>query len=471
MKKILFILLVLLLSGCSQQLHTQNVRPDQLSFPPLEFKFPEVMKQQLDNGLKCYLKEDHELPLVELTVMIEGGSIYDPLHKTGLSSFFANTLSTGGTQQSSPSELEAELEAMAANLSVSSSLYGYEIDLSLNREDLERGLEIMTEILRYPRFDKDRMELVRSQLLEEIKRKNDDPGAIAGRLLEHAIYRDHPLGVYPTLASVASITRQDLEQLHNRFFQPQNVWFAVSGDVTQTKLNALMNQYLGDWVKGTALNAQIPVPPPAPEGKIILADKPVPQTTILIGHTGIDKNNPDLFALKVANFILGGGGFNSRMMREIRSDRGLAYSVYSYFDIGRRLPGLFIAGSETKSSSTSEVVRLLRQLIEQIREEPVSEAELELAKESLINSFIFAFENSHSIVSRKVRLDYYGYPDSYLENYRQKLAAVTVADVQRVSRQYLHPDKLQIVLVGDTAKYENEVRNLELPVEAVDLLK
>lgn len=469
MKKILYILVVLLLSGCSQHLHSQNVRPDQLTFPPLEFNFPEVVKQQLDNGLKCYLKEDHELPLVELTVLVEGGSIHDPLDKTGLASFFAATLSTGGTRQSAPSELEAELEAMAANLRVSSSLYGYEIDLSLNREDLERGIEILSQVLRQPRFAKDRMELVRSHLLEEVKRKNDDPAVIAERLLEQAIYRDHPLGAYPTVASINAVTRQDLQQLHQHFFQPQNVWFAVSGDVTQPKLNALMNQYLGDWVKGRISNEQISTPPAAPEGKILLADKQVPQTTILLGHPGIDKNNPDLFALKVANFILGGGGFNSRMMREVRSERGLAYSVYSYFDIGRRLPGLFIAASETKSSSTVEVVRLLRQLIEQIREEPVAEAELELAKKSLINSFIFAFENSHSIVRRKVRLDYYGYPAAYLEEYRQKLAAVTVEDVQRVARQYLHPDKLQIVLVGDTVQYKNEVQGLGFPVATVDI--
>jgi zinc protease len=189
----------------------------------------------------------------------------------------------------------------------------------------------------------------------------------------------------------------------------------------------------------------------------------------LLGHTGIDKDNPDVFALKVANFILGGGGFNSRMMREIRSDRGLAYSVYSYFDVGRRLPGLFIAGSETKSTSTVEVVQLLQQLIEQIRDEPVSEAELELAKKSLINSFIFAFENSHSIVSRKVRLDYYDYPKDYLETYRQKLAAVTVADVQRVAHKYLHPDLLQIVLVGNSQTYRNDIEKLGFPVESVDL--
>ncbi len=469
MRKLLIFLFLVVLAGCTQPLVKQSVRPDQLTFPPLKFKFPEVAQQQLDNGLKVYLKEDHELPLVELTVLVEGGSIYDPLGKTGLSQFFARTLSTGGTLQTPPAKLEAELEAMAAQLSVSSSLYSYEIDLSLNRQDLNRGIEILAELLRQPRFDSKRMELVRAQMLEEIKRKNDDPGAIAGRLLQKAIYPGHPLGAYPTAAGVEGFTRDDLVQLYQRYFQPQNIWLAASGDVTQPDLMAVLNSQFGDWSRGDDFKSTIPPLPQAPGGKVILAEKSIPQTTILLGHTGIDKDNPDVFALKVANFILGGGGFNSRMMREIRSDRGLAYSVYSYFDIGRRLPGLFIAGSETKSTSTVEVVQLLQQLIEQIRNEPVSEAELELAKKSLINSFIFAFENSHSIVSRKVRLDYYGYPHDYLETYRQKLAAVTVADVQRVARKYLHPDRLQVVLVGNSQIYRKDIKKLGLPVESVDL--
>jgi len=468
MKKLLFIA-VLLLSGCTQSFFSQQSRPDQLTFPPLDFHFPEVAQQQLNNGMKVYLKEDHELPLVEITVMVEGGSIYDPDEKAGLSQFFARSLSTGGTQQSSPDKLEAELEAMAAELSVSSSLYGYEIDMSLNREDLERGIEILAELLRQPRFDNKRMELVRTQMLEQIKRQNDDPGSIAGRLLKKEIYQDHPLGASPTQRGIESFKRADLLQLHQRYFQPQNVWLAVSGDVTKDELLDSLTSQFGDWTMGETLLRQFDLPPTGSAGKVILVDKKIPQTTILLGQPGIEKDNPDMFAVQVANFILGGGGFNSRMMREIRSDRGLAYSVYSYFQIGRQLPGLFVAGSETKSGSTIEVVTLLKQLIEQIREEPVSEAELELAKKSLINSFIFAFENSHSIVSRKLRLDYYNYPPEYLETYRAELAAVTIDDVQRVARKYLHPDQLQIVLVGDSEQYRDKISTLGFPVETVNL--
>ena len=157
------------------------------------------------------------------------------------------------------------------------------------------------------------------------------------------------------------------------------------------------------------------------------------------------------------------------MMREVRSNRGLAYSVYSYFQIGRHLPGMFLAGSETKSSSTAEVVKLMRQLMQGMIDKPVSEAELKLAKESLVNSFVFAFDDTHSVVTQKVRLDYYGYPQDYLENFRQNIERVTVADVQRVSKEYLHPDHLLIVLVGDTEVFANQIKDLGLPVKKVDL--
>ncbi|MCK5825950.1 MAG: insulinase family protein [Desulfuromusa sp.] len=469
MRYFLYLLLIILLFGCSQTRLGQQERPDNLIFPALVFHFPEVTQQRLASGVKLYLKEDHELPLVNLTLLVEGGSIYDPLDKTGLSQFFAQSLSTGGTESLSPQQLETELEGMAAILTVSSSKYGYEIDLSLNRQDLKRGIEIFGELLRRPRFEAERVELVRAQLLENIHRRNDDPGSIAGRLLGEAIYPGHPFGAVPTAAMVNSFSRNDLLELHHRYFQPGHFWLAVSGDIQQSELVALLDQQFENWQTTESSPRELPPLPAAPAGKIILADKQIPQTTVLMGHPGISKDNPDVFALQVANYILGGGGFNSRMMREVRSDRGLAYSVYSYFQVGRRLPGLFIVSSETKCESTGEVVTLLKQLIRQIRDEPVSTAELDLAKASLINSFVFAFADSHSVVNRKVRLDYYDYPKDYLETYRQRIASVTIADVQRVAQQYLHPDNIQIVLVGDGQLYRDEIEKMDLPVETVDL--
>ena len=469
MSRYFYLLILLWLTACTAPALQPPPRPDQLNFPPLHFNFPEVEKARLDNGIRLYLKDDHELPLVELTIMVGGGSIYDPLAQTGLSQLFAELLETGGAGDLSPADLETELEGMAAELSVASSSYSYQIDLSLQQRDLRRGIEILADMLRRPRFDQARLELARQQMLDGIRRRNDDPGSIAGRVLGEAVFPGHPFGASPEIPTVEKFVRPDLLALYQRYFHPENLWVAVSGDIQQAEVVGLLKQYLGDWPSAATVIPSLPPLPDPPDGKILVVDKAIPQTTILMGQLGIDKDNPDMYALQVANYILGGGGFNSRMMREIRSNRGLAYSVYSYFEIGRRLPEQFIAGSETKTATTTQVVTLMRQLIQQMSDRPVTAAELELAKQSLINSFVFAFTDSHSIVSRKVRLDFYQYPEGYLENYQQQVGAVTTADVQRVARQYLRPEQLKIVLVGDSQHFLAAVKDLDIPVEMITL--
>lgn len=467
MKRFISIIVLLLsLTACAS---ITAQRPDDLTFAPLEFDFPQVSSRQLDNGMRVYIKENHELPLVDLSIMVEGGSIYDPPGKAGLSKLFAELLQSGGSENLSPEEVESELENNAISFSVSSSSYAYEINLSMHRQELERGLTILADIMKWPRFDDNRLEVARKQMLEALYRKNDEPGPIASRLLEQTLNPGHPFGRFPEVDAVKAFTRDDLVDLHQRFFNPKNVWIAISGDVSEADIVDSLAEKFDHWSDAPELLSDIPNLPPPPEGRVLVVDKDVPQTTILMGHRGISKDNPDIMALKVANYILGGGGFNSRLMREVRSNRGLAYSVYSYFQTGRYLPGLFVASSETKSSSTVEVAKLMRELITRITSEPVSENELNLAKKSLMNSFVFAFDDCHSIVSRKMRLDYYDYPEGYLETYREKIAAVTVEEVQRVAAKYFQPDMLQVVLVGDSRSYQDDVQKIGLPVEQISL--
>ncbi len=186
-----------------------------------------------------------------------------------------------------------------------------------------------------------------------------------------------------------------------------------------------------------------------------------------MGDLGIDKNAPDLFDALVLDFILGGGGFNSRLMRQIRSDRGLAYSVYSHFQVGRRLPGLFWVGCETRADATVEVIRLIHAIIEDLRENRVSESELRLAQESLINSFVFAFDDRHAVVAREARLDFYDYPADYLRTYRDRIAAVTPEGVLAAARRRLDPQRFTIVLVGDPALFDAGMETLGMPVREI----
>ncbi len=462
--------LVLLLAGCQAPFSlVGQLRPDQLSFPALDFTLPEVTKYSLENGMQVYLNEDHELPLVNISVTLAGGSVYDPQEQTGLSELFAATLESGGFGDLSPEQVDSELESRAIELSVGATDYSYQIDLTLHRRDLALGVQLLADLMRRPQFDSVRFELIRQQMLEAIYRRNDNPAGIAARILAEETAPGHPFGREATVETVNAISRQDLVDLHSRYFRANNLWLAVSGDLTRAELDQLLGSQFADWTAGALAMPEIPSLPQERTARILVADKDLSQTTILMGQRGISKDSPDIYALQVANYILGGGGFNSRLMREIRSNRGLAYSVYSYFSIGRRLPGLFVAAAETKSVSTAEVVRLMLDQLQSLIDAPVSKQELSLAKESLVNSFVFAFDNSHAVVARQVRLDFYAYPQGYLENYRRNISAVTIDDVRRVAEKYLKPDHLQIILVGKSELFVDSLQELGLPVKQLKL--
>ena len=457
--------LLLSLVACTPSPPTGDVTS--LRYPPLVFQVPEVEKLTLPGGIRLYLKEDHELPLVEVTAMVGAGDIGDPADRTGQGGLFAALLRTGGAGDRGPQAFDDELERLAADLSVEIGTYSTTCDLSLRGKDLDSGLQLLADLLRRPRLDGERLELARRQAIEGVRRQDDLPAAIAQRTLMQALYGDHPLGRAPTVATLSAVGRSDLQAFHQRFFTPDNLWLAITGDFQREALLASLERVFGDWQAGPAPRQEIPPLPAAAPPALWLATKPVPQTTILAGEVGIDKDAPDLQAVRVMNWILGGGGFNSRLMREVRSNRGLAYSVYSYFQVGRRLPGPFIAGTETKSASTLEVIRLFRAEMERMRQEPVTAAELALAKESLINSFVFAFTDSHEVVSQQLRLDFYGYPADYLQGYRDRLAAVTAVDVRQAASAHLHPDRQALVVVGDPAAFDGDPAGLDLPVTPV----
>ena len=462
--RLLSFLLCLLLGACAGR---PSPRPDQLAFPPLSFHVPQVQKVVLPNGIRLFLRENHELPLLEVTAMVRAGTIADPAEKTGLSGIFATALRTGGTAGRSPEGLDGQLEGMAADLSAGSDTYATALTLSLRAGDEEKGLAILADILRRPAFSPKRLAIARRQAVEGIRRENDEPGPVARRALMHALYGEHPLGRTPTVKTVEAVTRDDLVAYHERFFHPNNLWLGISGDFDRAALLKVLKRYFGDWPRKEFSPLEIPPLKDGHAPSVQVAVKDIPQTTILMGDIGIDKANPDQYAVRVMNFILGGGGFNSRLMREIRSNRGLAYSAYSYFRIGRYLPGPFIAGCETKTGSTMQVVDLMRKIQESLRREPVTSEELQLARQSLINSFVFAFTDTHDIVTQAMRLDFYGYPPDYLETYRARIAAVTREDVLSAARKYLHPDRQNIVLVGNESRFEAPPAALGLPVVKV----
>ncbi len=463
---LLSLLFVLIFSGCTAP---PSKSYQKLEYPPLTFQLPEVETLVLENGIRLYLKADNELPLVQMTAMVGSGAITSSAEKTGFADLFGRVWRSGGAGDRSPEELDAYLDRLAVDLSASMTTYSAQLDLSLRSEDLAKGVAVLGDLMIRPGFASERLELERLQAQEQLRRQNDSPRSISRRLLMAALYPDHYLGRSPSEESLAAVTRQDLVDFQKTYFAPNNLWIAVSGDFDREALLTVLKENFAGWPQRDVpeqLMSQVKKPT---SGLIHLAVKDLPQTSIVIGDLGLTKDNPDQYAVRVLNYILGGGGFNSRMMREIRSNRGLAYSAYSYFQVGRRLPGPFVAGTETKNSSVVPAISLTRDIMKDLRNNQVTDEELQLAKESQINSFVFGFENTHSVVSRQMSQDFFGYPKDYLSGYRDRIAAVTAADVQRVAQEFIAPSRQQIILVGDPTEFSKELAELGIPVREVDL--
>jgi predicted Zn-dependent peptidase len=335
-------------------------------------------------------------------------------------------------------------------------------------KNLPRTLQLFSDVLFRPRFDEQRFEIARRQALEAIRRQNDDPKELGDRELHRALYAGHPLGQIPTAATLQAISRNDLLDFQQRFVRPDNLIVTVAGDFERSQIIDLLNRAIGS-VRSSGPLALPTIPAVATNDTpaVLYAAKQLNQSVIRLGHLGITKDDPDLYAVRVLDFILG-GSFTSRLMMEIRTNRGLAYNVGSRFDVGRRFTGSFIAETETRADATLKVIDLMTGIISGIRTELVSEQELKLAKESIINSFLFGFTSPASIVLQQARLEFYGYQPDYLDRYRERIAAVTREDLLKAARAHLRPETFKLVVVGDATSFDRPLSSIG-PVQELAL--
>ena len=445
---------------------------EKLTFEPIEFKPPVPEKRTLSNGMKLYLIEDHELPLFRIRGLIKTGDIYDPAEKVGLSSIFASVMRTGGTVSREPDALNEELESMAASVEVGMSREYGTINLSTLAEDIDKGLEIFADVLMNPAFREDKLELRKQQSIERIRRRNDNPIQLAWRNFSALLYgTDHPFGWYTEMEGIESITADDLKAFHAKYYHPNNIMLAVTGDFDTETLIAQLEKVFEGWESAEIAFPDVPMVDGIAKPSVNYIFKNLPQTTMLIGHFGIKRTPdfPDFFPLRVMNDILGESGFTSRLMAEVREKHGLAYMVGSIMQTTYYTnPGEFFAYSQTRTEKTAEAISLIINVVKGLRDVPVPEDELQRTKDSLINSFVFGFESSAQIAFQQMMLDYRGYASDFLETYTDNIAKVTAEDVQAVAQKYLHPDALTIVTVGNKANFDRpldefgEVNEIEI---------
>lgn len=442
--------------------------PRTMKFPELNFQIPKAERVVLECGMPVYLLRDTELPIITMTAMVKAGSVYEPAAQTGLAGMAGAVMRSGGAGGMTPEQMDDELEFMASSVESGIGADMGTVSLTALKKNFNRTLQIFSQVLLHPDFSEKRLEIARKQAIEGLRRQNDDPKEIAGREINRAIYAGHPLGDVTTFASIASITRQDVVAFHRRFYRLDNMILAVSGDFDRTALLNELNAVFKAEKNRTALALpEVPQPKQQLQGEVLYGKKDVNQTVIRMGHLGLSKDSPDIYAVRLLDYILG-GSFTSRLTMEIRTNQGLAYNVGSHFDIGRRFTGTFIAETETKAESTVKAISLMKKIIAGMTKEPVSDTELNAAREYMINSFMFGFTSPASIVTQRARLEYYGYPDGYLEQYRDNIAKVTKMDILKAARTYLHPDAFKLVVIGDAAKFDQplstqgSVRELDL---------
>lgn len=440
---------------------TERPDPRAMTFPAPAFQPPKPERQVLSNGMILYLLEDRELPLIRMEVLVKTGGIYEPADKINLAELTGTLMRTGGTKRHSGEEVDEIIDQMAADLSVGIATDAGGAWLDVLKKDFDAGLSLFADILMNPVFEEEKLQIAKNNAIEMIRRRNDRPSSIAGREFNKQIYgADNPYGREPTEETVRSIVRDDLVAFHRKYFAPNNMMLGVTGDFDKKEIVAKIEKAFAGWKKKKIDFPKVPPVAERKEGGVYAIARPITQTQIRIGHLGIKQNNPDFFAVSILDDILGGGGLTSRLFSDVRTQRGLAYSVGTVFRPGNFERGVFIAYGETRVDTTHQAISTILDHIRKIRQEPVTDEELKRAKESFLNSFIFSFSSPAQIVSRKMSLEYYGLPSDFLERYRDNVAKVTQDDILRVAKKYLHPDRLVILAVGDDGKFDQPLSSL-----------
>jgi zinc protease len=427
--------------------------PRYLKYSPLQYTPPKAAayRQVLSNGVVGFFVEDHDLPLVNVSVMVRTGSYLEPAGKEGLAAATGSQMRAGGTAHYKAEAFDEESDFLAAE--ISSMIGGTSGAASVNfmAKDTDIALELFFDMLRNPAFQQDRLDLFKSQQLQAIERRNDRSDEIESREWNRLLRGEkHFSNAYSTKASISSLTRDDLVAFHKLYYHTSNFIFAVSGDFRTADMKARLEKAMADWPDPGPTVAKVPRPGFVPVPGIYIVNKPdVNQGRVSIGHLGILRGNPDEVAIDMMNEILGGSGFTSRIMSRVRSDEGLAYDAGSAFSAGIYYEGQFRAAFQSKSATAAQAARIVLDEIERMRDEKVSAQELEIVKNQAIEVFPRMFASARAIAGTFASDEYTGRDPNYWDTYRDKVKAVTVDDVQRVAREYLHPDKLVFLVVGN----------------------
>jgi zinc protease len=441
-----------------------------LKYPPLrQPQIPVPAQITLSNGMRVFLLEDHELPLIRGVALIHTGNLFDPPDKKGLSQVMADVLRSGGTKSKTGDQIDEQLENLAASVESGMDESSASMSFSALKESIDPVLQTFKDLMTGPEFRQDKIDLELSQFRSAIARRNDDANAIPERELLSIVYgRDTPYGWEIEYDDLAHMHRDDLIKFYQRYYFPKNILLAVYGDFSTQQMKDRLEKLFGDWKVEQAPVPAFPAVTAKPAPGIYFAEKQdVTQTFFSIGELGGTLRDKDYPALQVAANILG-QGFSSRLVSEIRTKLGYAYDISAAWAANYDHPGTFRIDGSTKSASTAETVQAIETEVSKIRGGEVTEQELRDAKDGVLNSFVFFFDSPAKTLNRVVRYEYFGYPKDFLAEYRKGIDSVTRADVLRVAKEHFIPENLTIVAVGNPKEFGKPLASLG-PVKTIDL--
>lgn len=467
MKRVLTSILALLLAAPAALGQVRSIK--EIKAPPLRnFSIPQPKRIQLPNGMVIFLQEDRELPLIAGTALIRGGSRDVPADKTGMLGIYTQAWRTGGTASQTGDQLDELLEARAARVETSGGTDSTSVSMDILKGDLDAVYPIWVEILRNPAFRQDKIDLAKTQINTSISRRNDEPGGILGREAQKLGYgADSPYARVAEYATVASVTRDDLIAFHRRTVHPNNIIVSFIGDFDAAAMEKRLRDTFGGWARGPQMAKPATPMNPAKPGIYFVNKEDVTQANIAMVHPGTTRDNPDYYALVVMNEIFG-GGFSGRLMQTLRSQRGLTYGVGGGVGANWDYPGLFRVQMATKSETTLESIAALRDEVNKLTNSPVTEAEMSLAKESILNAYVFTMDTRAKALNQQVLLEFYGFPADYYVKYPSQIEKVTAADVQRVAKKYVNPNQLAVLVVGNAKNFEKPLSTLG-QVQTIDI--
>lgn len=409
-----------------------------------------VERWTMPNGLVVLLVERHTIPAVEAHLVIKTGAVADPSGREGLAALTADLL-TKGTATRSAVEIAEAIDFIGGSLTAQAADDFSSLTLTTLKKDLPTALGVTADVLLHPAFPAAEVERQRRDTLSGIQAAKDDPEDVAEKAFAPLVFGPHPYRhpVEGLDTTVPLLTREEVVAFHRTYYRPNNAILALVGDLGSREARRAVKAALGGWEKKPLPPLLVPPAPPVAEKTVSLIEKDLTQATIVLGHLGIARNDPDFYPVTVMNYILGGGGFASRLMTTIRDNRGLVYGISSGFD-AKRFPGSFSVSLQTKTASADEAIGAALDEIRRIREEGVADAELRAAQDYLAGSFPLRLDTNAKLARLLAAVEFYGLGPGYFEDYPRAIRAVTLDDVRRVAAAHLDPERYVLVVVGKT---------------------